>query len=357
MRFVVWVWLVTRLFIFGVAGITVRVWPALYAAHGAIVHAPLSTIDGVCVWDCPIYGELARAGYQAKIYLNFWPLLPWLARPLVWLHVPPPWAVVVVANLAALGAFAAVYAVFVRLAAEDEARAALLLFAAYPFAFFFGSGYPESLMVLAGAGALWLALEGRHLGAGVVLGVGALARHPTIVAGLGLLAVQLDEVGGRVRALVRRRAFWGLVIPLVLLGVWPLFNYVTFGRPFWFIAVRRGWGWHAYLSVPGGLRRWHEAKMLLVYPFVALAPAIGSFLLWRRRSWWPLAMIAVPLTALYWCVGAYGLGRYSASTWPAFLPLGAWLAPRRRLLVAAVVVSAILQGVFLHLFAHAYELQ
>ena len=68
-------------------------------------------------------------------------------------------------------------------------------------------------------------------------------------------------------------------------------------------------------------------------------------------------MILTAAGVLAFGLGAYGLGRYSASVWPAFLPLGVWLTRRPSWKLPLVVVLAMFQGLFLHLFAHAYELQ
>ena len=65
---------------------------------------------------------------------------------------------------------------------------------------------------------------------------------------------------------------------------------------------------------------------------------------------------AVGLMLTLWTVGLAGLGRYSASCWPAFLPLGAWLAKRPSLLMPCVCAGALLQGLFLYLFAHWYNI-
>lgn len=97
--------------------------------------------------------------------------------------------------------------------------------------------------------------------------------------------------------------------------------------------------------------------MLLVYPFFALLPAAGVIALMRQPRWRSLAAFAVPTFVLFCVMGAYGLGRYTASVWPAFLPLGVWLARRPSWQTPIVVVLALFQGLFLHLFAHAYELQ
>jgi hypothetical protein len=353
-RFALTLWLATRIGIVGVAGLSVFLWPYVHGAHGPI-PAALSLVDGLCAWDCRAYAQIAAHGYDRPIVANFWPMLPLYARPLVWLHVPPLAAVVLVANGASLVAYLAVYHVFERLDGEAAARWGLALFAAYPFAFFFGVGYTEPLMVAAGAGALWLALAGRRLSAGVALAAGILSRAPATLGWLGLAAVELTDGPRGLRAGWRARL--GLVIPIVVLALWPLYTWIHFGDPLLWMRVRALWGWHANLSVPAGLLRWRESRMLLVYPVFALLPAAGVIGLCRARRHWPLAAIALPSFALFCVMGAFGFGRYTASVWPAFLPLGVWLSRRPSLQLPVVLALALFQGLFLQLFAHAYELQ
>src|SRR5262249_31695709 len=145
-----------------------------------------------------------------------------------WLHIPARAAVVLVANAAALGAFVSVYRVFLLIEDEPAARWGTTLFAAYPFAFFFATGYSDSLMVFAGAAALALSLGGRDIAGGGALAAGVLARHPTVLAGLGLLVKQLQEVNGDVVRLFTRRNLLGLILPILILLLWPLYSYYKF---------------------------------------------------------------------------------------------------------------------------------
>ena len=146
--------------IVAIAGVSIFLWPHLYLGDHGSRPADLGLVDGLCAWDCREYAALAADGYTQVHLTNFWPMLPWYARPLVWLHLSPYTAVVVVANLASLVAYVAIYRVFEILDGEEAARWGLALFAAYPFAFFFGVGYTEPLMVAASAGGMWLALSG-----------------------------------------------------------------------------------------------------------------------------------------------------------------------------------------------------
>jgi hypothetical protein len=348
--------LITRVAIIAVAAISIYLLPGIYSGVG-MRPGPFDTLDALCPWDCEHYANLALLGYRTRPEFNFWPLLPLLARPLVWLHVEARLAVLLVANLASLGAFVAVHACFRRV--EDEAAAdwGTTLFAAYPFAFFFASGYAESLMVFAGAAALALALSGRHLAAGAALAAGVLARHTTLIAGLGLLAAQLRETGARPWRLFTRPALLGLILPIPIFLLFPVYSFHRYHDLMLFSHARDFWGWHAWLSVREAWQQRREVRVLAIYPFIAWLPLVGALALLGRRRWWPLAAVAIPLMTLFVCVGGFSLGRYSASCWPAFLPLGAFLARRPSLQAPIVLALALLQGLFLHLFAHAYEIQ
>lgn len=351
LRFPLLLWLFTHVAIVGLAALSIFLWPHVYIANGSVAAPQLALVNGLCQWDCRFYGAIAAQGYPDPGLTNFWPMLSLYARPLVWLHLSGAAAVIVVANLASLIAYVSIYRVFELSSDETGARWGLTMFAAYPFAFFFGVGYTETLMVAAGAGAMWLALTGRHVQAGVAFAAGVLARAPGTLAWLGLAAVQLrDRTAWRTRA--------ALAIPVGVAALWPLWTYVHFHDPLLWLHARKLWGWHANLDVVRGIGHWRDnARMLLVYPVFALIPAAGVIGLLVERRFWPLAAIALPTFALFCIVGAYGLGRYSASVWPAFLPLGLWLSRRPSLQTPILVALALFQGLFLHLFVHAYELQ
>ena len=348
-RYPLQLWLVTHAAIFALATLSTFLWPFAYTNEGS-VKAAFTLADGLCAWDCRHYAYLAEHGYPVAAFTNFWPLLSWVSRPLVWLHVAPVTAVVLVANAASAVAFVAVYRVFELVADEAAARAGLLLLAVYPFSFFYAAGYTEPLMVAAGAGAMWLALSGRHVGAAAVFATGVLARSPAALGWLGLAYEQ-------VRARTRWRTRAALLIPVAAGLLWPLHNWVQFHDPLAWLHARAHWGWHANLNVIRGMRHWRQARMLVVYPVFALIPAVGVVALAREPRWRSLAVFAVPMFVLFCVMGAYGLGRYTASVWPAFLPLGVWLARRPSLQTPIVIVLALFQGLFLHLYAHAYELQ
>ena len=100
--------------------------------------------------------------------------------------------------------------------------------------------------------------------------------------------------------------------------------------------------------------RLRQEPLLAIYLAITLVPAIGIAALAFRQGFRVLLPAGALLLAIYWAIGLGGLGRYSASLWPAFLPLGAFCARRPTLYSLLLIASAMLQGLFLHLWIHGY---
>jgi hypothetical protein len=90
-------------------------------------------------------------------------------------------------------------------------------------------------------------------------------------------------------------------------------------------------------------------------PF-ALIPTVGAIALVSRKQWTDLAAFALSLLLVVWVVGLLGLGRYAASCWPAFLPLGVWLAKRPSWQGPIVGMLAVFQGLFFYLFVRQFPI-
>lgn len=357
LRYPVIVFCCTRLALLAVAQIGMTVEPNIRWETGSREYLrQYPALDGLCRWDCLWFEEIARRGYYEDTLVNFFPLFPMTARALhvitgLELHL----ALLLIANLAGLGSLVVIYALFKQLADEDAARWGLTLFVVYPFAFFHATGYPETLMILSSALAILLALRRNHLWAGTVLGLGILARHLTLLAGTALLVAQIRQRGIRPKAFLFHPALLGLVIPWIFLGSYLLFQYAAFGDALTFWKMRAKWGELAWWGL-GDLLTTTEANehtpIMWSYVPIALLPTIGALMLIRSKHWYELAAFALVLLAVLWYTGIWGLGRYSASCWPAFLPLGIWLAKHPSWQTPSIVLLSILQGMFFYLFNH-----
>ncbi len=335
--------------------------PSLYEGeHARSFLKRFPSIDGLCRWDCGFFEMIAARGYSEIGATNFFPLFPLLGRAVHEVTgAPMVVSLIIVANLAALASYVVLFWLFRQLESDEVARWALVVFVFYPFAFFQASAYPESLMVLFSALAIALAIRGRHLWAGVALGFGVLARHLTLLAGAGLVVAQVRQRGWNPRRLLLHPDVLGLVIPWLFLGAYCAYQYVRFGDPFGFWTVRKNWGEYAYWGVyqlASATRVDIYVKGMYAYLPFAVATTIASAALLTKRRWLEMAGFAIALLVVLWSVGMYGLGRYTASVWPAALPAGAWLVKRPALQGPVVGVLALFQGLFFYLVAHQFPL-
>jgi hypothetical protein len=350
-------WAVTRVAILGFGTLSMTFVPGLMEPAGRhreyLLRHP--SIDGLCRWDCRFFQELANHGYLHDGYTNFFPLYPLLVRALheaTGLHIDL--CLILVPNLAALGGLLILYRLVTFLEDESAAKWTLVLFVSFPFAFFQAMGYPESLMVLFSALAVYLALRGRHIWAGVMLGVGGLARHLTFFAGGALLVAQLKQRPSMRRFLLSP-ALLGLVTPWLFLGAYCAYQYVRFGDALAFVKVRNDWGPVAWWGVTDWWRNGPPRDVVLgsyvVFAVPFVAAAIASMF---RRKWWELAGFSVPMFLIIFYSGIWGMGRYTASCWAAFVPLGVWLSRRPLLQMPVVVSFALLQGMMFYLVQHHF---
>ena len=320
------------------------------------------SLDGLCRWDCWHFGRIAREGYTEPRWTNFFPLYPLLTRMVYEVTgAPVNLALLIVSNAAGLGAYLTIYRVFTMVAEEDAARWGMVLLAAYPFAFFHATGYPESLMLFFSALAIFLALRGNHIWAGVALGLGVLARHLTLFAGASLLAAQIRHRGFHPKRLLLNPAILGLLIPWLFLALYFLYQYLEFGNAFAFYEARDQppWSPMAWWGIDDLLRttsRSDDVRAMFAYPPFALIVTAGAIGLVARDKWIELSAFGLIFIVVLWAIGIWGLGRYTASSWPAFLPLGAWLAKRPAWQGVVVGTFALFQGMFFYLFIHMFPI-
>jgi hypothetical protein len=244
---------------------------------------------------------------------------------------------------------------------RDQAEQAVLLTAIFPFSFFFGMVYTESLFLLLTVVSVYGFRTRRWLLGGVS---GALATATRVngilmLPALAWLAWRGAEANTRDRAL----AVAGLLLVGCGVGAYSVYVYRLSGNPFEWAASIERWGYY-----PGGAP-WSVhvrlVRLLLAHPYGYLAGermapydtlnglsalmfAIATPLVWRRfgagYGLFMLANLWLPLSS-----GEYeGLGRYCSVMFPFFI----WLASIRSrvVVVTAVVVSATLYTLCLALF-------
>ena len=338
-----------------------RMYPVPLTEHPYEVLEPLS-LRGLCRWDCGLYYNLASHGYtsdaEAKVF-PLYPLITWAFSRLTGLSTQV--SLIAVANLAYLAALLVIFRIYERLAGVDAARWGLLLFCAFPFAYFHAAGYAESLFLLFTAGSILLALDERHIAAGAVLALGCATRHVSLLGVTSLAAIAVIQRGWHPKRLVLHRGVVGLALPLAGIAAFMAYCQYRFHDPVAFSTQRtrlevgnQFWSQRAWWSVIEAFRggRTRTEPLLSTYVFWSLLPATGTVALFTRRAWWPLAPFAAALMTLFMGTGIMGLGRFTASCWPAFLPLGVWIARRPLAAQALLIPLALAQGAYFFLWSH-----
>lgn len=210
------------------------------AAH-ALVNAGMVSSDvavhhlnqGLLGWDAERYTDIAERGYAALplVELRFFPLVPMLARALGAIVGDAGLALVLIANVAALGFGALVHALCLHERGDERLARRTTWFVAFtPAAFVLAWGYSEAVwgcLAVAAVFALrrrrWWAAAALGLLGGLARPVGALLVLPALVeAARGLPAAGRRELAARAVA---------VLAPLAGTGAYLAWVGMRFGDP------------------------------------------------------------------------------------------------------------------------------
>lgn len=347
-------------------------WMGMTAVNNLYLHddirhralQPYPWIDGLCRWDCGWFHNVVVNGYANLEYAKVFPLLAVIGGGVERLTGINHLVVfILVANACALASYVVIYKLFTEIENEEAARMALLLFTAFPFAYYSAAGYPESIMMLATAYSIALARKGKHLSGGLALTVGFAARHLTIAGGAGILAAQIRQRGLHPKKFLLNPAILGLLFPWMFLAGFSWYLGEKVGDPLaWWNSRQIGWNdWVWYgarqiiMYVP--YRERPEYFYYLLFSIPVLAGAGGLIYALKKKRWEyvEISAFGLVLLAVVMSSGAAGMGRYLASIWPCFLPLGVWLAKRPMLQGPVLGFFWLFQGLWFFLFTHQWR--
>jgi len=223
---------------------------AVAATNELVGERTTELTRGLIAWDGAFYDDIARVGYGGlpEEALRFFPLYPLLGKGLSFVFLGnETLALVVLANLAALGAGAAIHRfTLVETGDAATARRAAWLIALVPPAFVLVWGYAEALFLLTTVGCLYAARQRRWWWAAGLGAAAALCRP----LGLVLVAPVAIELIGGLRPAGRiwfenlRRAGAGGVAavlgPLVGCGAYLAYVWARFDDPWLPFTVQGG---------------------------------------------------------------------------------------------------------------------
>jgi len=324
-------------------------------------------VDPWTHWDGEWYRRIAVDGYT-NLALDetgqrdtaFFPLYPIAVRSVAAVVGDVDLAGLLVSNVALLATLILLYRL-VRLHSEPAiANGAVLLLAFFPFSYFLGAMYSESLFLLAIVCAFTFGEQERWWAAGLAGALAGLTRVTGILIVPGLLLLYLER-----RRFDLRRCRWDCAWILVaLLGpaLHAAFLQARFGDAFLFIRSQYVPGWGAGVDLAMALDTARaaltgslggESILPWMHALHLLAWLVGlglSFLAWGRPR------IAYGVWATMMVLASFSLwrsaGRYAVTLFPLFM-VGATLIGRRRLFPWLLLASALALVVLAVLFAHS----
>ena len=325
-------------------------------------------------WDSGWFFGIARNGYQyvegGRNNLAYFPVYPLLMRHVGRLFGRTAGDVYLGGIVVSWTAFVLAMIGIYYLARLDvparRAERAVLLTAIFPFAFFFGVVYTESLFLLFTVASFYAFRTRRWVWGGLA---GAVATATRVNGILMLPALAWIAWRAAVDRRDRLMAIVGLVLVASGVGLYSLYVYSLSGNPFEWAASIERWGYY-----PGGapwLAPFRLVRMLVVHPYAflagermapydtlngiaALAFAASVPFVWRRfgaaYGMFMVANLWLPLSS-----GQYeGLGRYCSVMFPCFIWLGSLRA--RAAVAWLVVIFAMLYTLCLALFITLHPL-
>ena len=313
-------------------------------------------------WDAFVHGDsgwyepIARSGYAyyegSRSNIAFFPAYPMAMRYLGRLFGPGHEqyfaAGVVISWVAFVLAMVALYSLARLDVSRVHARRAVLLATIFPFSFFFGVVYTESLFLLFTVLAFYGFRTRRWLLGGLCASVAIATRVPGILMwpALAWLVWRHAQPNWRDRGL----AVAGLVLALAGFAWYSAFIYTLSGDPFEWVATIRRWGYH-----PGG-PPWQAPfdllDRLITHPYTYLSFNPGAL---YDTLYGVTGIVFLAITPVVWVRfgAAYGLfmllslllplssgvfegvGRYCSVLFPAFIWMG---TIRSRAVVTALLV-------------------
>ena len=321
-------------------------------------------------WDSGWFLRIAEEGYvEPERTTAFFPLYPMLVKALgTALSGHFIFAGIVISLAACAGAFLLLHRLAEDLLGPAGAFRSVLYLAVYPMTLFLGAVYSESLFLLLSIASFVLALRGRFLWAGVVVGLAILTRSAgvALLPAIALIAWRSEE---RMGALLR------LGIAPVVAALWPLWLWWRFNDPLIFVdAQRNGWtrelaplgpvsglwdgiraawaGVQQLVEGAGGTIYWPHATgegpmyvaahNVQLFLYLALFLGLGAYA-WRRfgapYGVLVFGMLLLPLSAPTEDWPLLSMPRFGLGMFPIFLALGA-LGERPRVHVLILVLSS-----------------
>ncbi len=320
-------------------------------------------------WDGFWYLSIATLGYGGRaVATAFFPLYPLVVRLFGGTDVSG----ILVSFACFLAGSWLIYQIARRELGPDAAWYTIVALAFFPSSFYFTAVYPEALVLLLSAAALYLLSLGRIGWAALLAGIASAASVDGVLIGLPILLT-----------LYQQRRPWRewlslLLVPLGLLA-YMAYLFFAFGSPLTFQHAQAHWGrsfalpWTTFWI---GIRDFWRHMPQLAWPhlFATGEPLVvisntwnlvfallGLLLLYYairrlRPALWSYALVVLLVPLFYPSNGVplMSAPRFLLSAWPIFLAAGLFLKEHPRWTRPLLWASIACGGVFVALFTTAH---
>ncbi|MGN0431995.1 MAG: glycosyltransferase family 39 protein [Lachnospiraceae bacterium] len=330
-------------------------------------------ISGWSRWDALHYVKIAELGYDGAVegtqhlFLVFFPLFPYLMRAAGVVVGNTELAGMIVSVLTYAGGCVYLYRIGEKHAGKEAGRNLVLLTSVFPFAFFFGGIMTEGLFLLLSAATLYYLDEHKWWQAIFFGALATMTRMQGILLGIPAL-VEAFVVYRPDKALKEKasRQLWAFIgrcasFLCMLFGLFYYLwiNYRVEGDPFRFLYYQRnhwGQGHGNIFNTIAYIFRYSfddsynpAAKTALWIPQMILVIVSVFFLIFSVKKIRPMyyfygAMYIYLTFSVPWLISG---GRYFACNIPLFLAAAVAGVKRKGFFMAIVILSAMLQMIYL----------
>lgn len=328
-------------------------------------------LAGWSKWDAAWYALVSFEGYvgpsgEPVQTRGFFPLYPMLTRAFSWLQPGEVtrgdmavWGVIV-ANLAFLGMIVMLAKVIAHHHGEEVALTAVTLLIVSPMAFFFNTGYSESLFLLCAVLAFWFAYKQQWISASIAIALASGTR----LFGLALIPCIL-LIAWKYKAQIRDL----VIIPVVgamgtaLFALWTWLKYDDL-LAYWH-AQDAFWGdWHDrvgnYFDVisanPANMVRSPENFVIVINLALAAISVVALYWVWKHVE--PgMALFTTIIVLFHTAYTWHSLGRYLLAGIGVYIVLGILLSKpgwNTGVRTAVIVTSTVVMASLNILFAHGF---
>ncbi len=214
-------------------------------SYETLTNSKASVLDLFNQWDVIRYLIVADGGYFPSVakdpsLIAVFPLLPSLISFLVIFVDNSMLAALIISNLAfAVACFYLYKLVMFEKGGDNVATNAVLFLSIFPTAYFFHTGYTESLFLAFAIPSFYYARKGNWMLSGILGMFSSLVRITSVALFAGLVFEYLHQKKFKLKN-VRKDFIWLMIIPLGLI-FYAFINYQIFGDPFEFIGVQGGY--------------------------------------------------------------------------------------------------------------------